>query len=402
MVNRSQEFSNFNEIDNFFKSYDSTGFVDWFNRYVSIPSNSMWYNEKGQSIKISKQINWQKLWNNIPVIYDRDKINLLEFLALNTIIVNETGGLFLPKSEGIGSSGHPGIAYLFDDLKKNKGDIVNKVSYNQNYPGNKDAYTLFNDPIYKKAHQNEPLSFLKDTTNTAWQGDHFPAGSITGNISNETDPKGITNTFLTSADFTKFRGRGFIQTTGRSNYKPIIKFILDYTGNNITILNIKNQWKIWGTDLENIASASTNSQWDMLFQNTDLIIACYSISNLSKYIGFDHINPNLSDANLQKKFLSIGKKESGGTGYAEKYLQRILVQLDILDKKGPDLIANSSATQPIQQVASEEPGRSERTGQDLDSGKSDKDITGSIPTIRNLFQASSKPGAISFGTNGEI
>lgn len=398
MVNRAQEFSNFNEIDNFFKNYDATGFVDWFNRYVATSGNTIWYNEGGTPIKIIKINNWQTVWNQIPLLFNRDKINLVEFLCMNSIITNETGGTFFPKSELTGSSGYPGISYLFDSIPGKK------RSYNT-LSGNKNSFSLFNDPIYKKAHSNEPFSSLKDTTDTRWSSETFPRGfSSPQPLNNEVSPSGKTNTFLTNADFMKFRGRGFIQTTGRANYLQFINFVINYPGTDAIINKIKNEWKQYGTNLDSIASASLNTQWDELFQKTNILASkgvYMHATNSEKINGhvYSIIDPNQSESNLQKAIKFMGKKISGGDAYANKFLQRVLLQLEILDKKQPATVINTPVAQTTVAPV-EEAGRLERTSQDPTSQVGNNNITGSIPSIINIFVSSIKPGAISFNMDG--
>jgi hypothetical protein len=402
MVNRAQEFGNFNEIDSFFKNFNSTGFVDWFNRYVSTSGNTIWYNEAGGPIKINKLGNWQNVWNQIPLLFNRDKINLVEFLCMNSIITNETGGTFFPKSEAIGTNGHPGISYLFDKIDTSK---LKKQSYNT-LSTNKDALSLFNDAVYKEAHSNEPLSSLKDSTDNRWASQTFPQGfSAPQPLNNEVTPSGKTNTFLTNADFMKFRGRGYIQTTGRTNYIELISFVMNYNGADSIINKVKSEWDIYAPNLDSIASASLNSQWDDLFQKTN-ILACKSVyihatksEKINKNI-YSIIDPNQSESNLQKAIRFMGKKVSGGEAYANKFLQRVLLQLEILDKNQPAIIQATPIKNEVV-TQQQEAGRLERTSQDPNSQiGNNNNIVGTIPTITNVFGPSIKPSAISFNMDG--
>ena len=259
MVNRNQQFNNSSDIDSFFSQFNSAGFVDWFNKNIS--NDSIW------GIPIKKQANWQKVWGNVNLLFGKSSVNLIEFLSINSIMINETGGNFVPLTESVGSSGNPGLSYAYNKI------TGTKKSYNT-LSTNWTALDLFNDPVYIAAHSNKPMaSLLKNTTDTRWSGDSFPLG-FSGNPSFETNISGKTNGFILEADFMKFRGRGYIQITGRDTYQSIIKYVQSYTGNNSIILNAKNSWKSY-TDLDSIASISTNQQWDDLFQKTDSIIANY-------------------------------------------------------------------------------------------------------------------------------
>jgi len=84
------------------------------------------------------------------------------------------------------------------------------------------------------------------------------ARPILGRLSNHSNPS-ITG-YILEADFMKFRGRGFIQTTGRSNYARLIDFVKSYTGANNTLDFFALQWR----DLSQVVAAdsSSNDDWD--------------------------------------------------------------------------------------------------------------------------------------------
>ena len=275
---RTTTFSSVSDIDAFFQKLGSQGFADWFNTKMAGRSN--W-----SGVSLSSPSNWNKFWSNFRIVYGKDTINLIEFLCLDSIVMNENGGLFSPVSEGvnkIGSPGHPGIAYAFDQIFNSKGQSI-KSSYNT-LDTNRKSLDLFSDSTYILAHGSKPFgNILKNTTNTAWGGTIFPTGFATPTPSSKAvDPSGIPNTFITEADFFKFRGRGFVQTTGRGGYKPIISYILSYTGSDSVILNVKKNWSGYDGNLDKIASASTNTQWDDLFQKTNSIIANYAVYTHNK------------------------------------------------------------------------------------------------------------------------
>ena len=386
MVNKAQEFSNNTDIDQFFSTFGSSNFVDWFNTYIS--KDESWQNNGGQPIRITKQLNWQKVWANLNILFNKPTANLIEYLCINSIIINETGGTFFPVTESVSSAGHPGIAYAFDKTKS-------KRSYNT-LDTNKTALHLFNDPVYISEHGHKPFgNLLKNTTDNRWSGESFPVG-FSGNPSNETATSGKTNTFLTEADFMKFRGRGFIQTTGRENYKQIIKFVQKYSGNDSIILTIKKAWSKY-SNVDDIASISTNQQWDDLFQNSNNIIpnyACYGHSILpSRYKNYNIINPNQSDAALQKSIRNVGLAVGGNSGdYADTFLERILIQLKILDNNTTNAIAATNNTAPIEQT----PGRLATTGQDPTTQVVASQNLNVSSNITNLFKPTIKAEPITF------
>lgn len=387
MVNRTQEFSNYAEIDTFFKGFNSSGFVNWFNTNIS--KMSIW-----DGITIN-QSNWQKVWNNINILFGKPKVNLIEFLSINSIIVNETGGKFLPVTETVGANGYPGISYAYDS-------IVNKKQSYNTLSTNWSAFKSFNDSVYKSVHSHKPFgSALKDTTDNRWNSSTFPLG-FSNNIPNETDTKGVQNTFITEADFFKFRGRGLIQTTGRANYKPIIKYILNYSGDNTTIINIKNSWSSYTGNLDSIASASSNTDWDSLFQNSDSIIANYACyvhsTSPGRYVNYNIINPSQSDSNLQTSIRNVALAIAGANAkaYADKYTQRVWQQITTLDNATPNSVNPSQTATPEQP---QDAGRLDTTGQDPNS-QVGQEKSGAISTLTNVFKPTITPSPISFNADG--
>ena len=387
----AQQFSNNVDINNFFKQFNADSYVDWFNK--NIAKTQYW--AKGIAggkgpVPLSKQSNWEIVWANLPIIFGRASVNLVEFLCIVSIMINETGGTFAPFSESVGSSGNPGISYAFNSISGIKS------SYNT-LNTNWTAYKLFNDPIYISAHGTKPMgSILEKTTDNRWSGDLFPLG-FSGHNENETDKSGKTNGFLYESDFMKFRGRGYIQTTGRSNYKPLISYIINYTGNDNTILSVKKAWSSYNGNLDSIASASTNAQWDTLFNGPNFIIANYAVSvHSSNGHNYNTIDPNQSTVNLQKSIRNVALKIAGGNAkvYADIFLQRVLVQLNLINN-------NVNPTQPIsppivQAATQSVPGRLQSTGQDPNSQVNGDNITGSLPSLTNVFKPTIKPGPITF------
>ena len=396
----SQTFTNNLDIDKFFQSIGATDFSSWFNS--NIPQTSPWqkdYLGSPQKYKIVKN-QWEIIWANLSTIFGRNSINLVEFICMNSIMTNETGGSFIPKSEGSNKSTSPipGIAYEFNK-------IAGKSSYNTN-SGNINAYTLFNDTDYIAAHGTKGLStLLKNTTNSAWQGSTFPLGfasSLGFTYADETSSSGVKNGFLIEADFFKFRGRGFIQTTTRNNYNPLVQYVINYSGNDSIVNQVKQSWSVYGNNISKILSSSTNSDWDSLFNTPNNTIANYAVYIHNKNGGnYNTINSNQAQSGLQISIKNMGAKIAGGSPsdpYPTLFYDRVMVQLDLINSGAPPSSSSTIAT--MSPTASQSQGRLARTSQDPNSqvGNSNN-ITGSLSIVTNLFGPTIKPGPIKFDIN---
>ena len=382
---RLNTFTNANDIDAFFKSLSSTGFVDWFNSNIAGRQN--WSGKR-----IESPTNWNKVWSNATILFNKSNFNLIEFLCICSIIVNETGGTFKPLTEGVGSSSYPGISYAFDSISGLK------RSYNTlSDAGNKTALSLFNDSSYKTAHGSKPYgSLLKNTTDSRWSSTIFPT-RFSGNIPVETDKSGKPNTFLTEADFMKFRGRGYIQTTGRGAYKPIIQYVLNYNGSDSIINSIKSSWGSYNGNLDSIASSSTNDQWDSLFQKTNSVIANYAVWIHSQSSKYSWIDASQSDSNLQKSIRNVASKiaGSGAKSYINLFYARVMQQLNLIENTQAGPIQAGVTASSYQDTSTQEMSRSERTGQDPNDG-SQKNGNGILPGIVNIFPTTIKLDPIKF------
>ena len=381
---RSQTFTNVRDIDAFFQKLGSSGFVDWFNSNVGGREN--WGGKR-----ISGNDNWNKVWTSGNLIFNKDTFNLIEFLCINSIIINETGGTFKPISEGLGSNGHPGIAYAFDKISGTK------LGYNT-LSTNKTAYQLFRDSYFKSAHDTKPLgSVLKDSTDTRWSGDTFPQG-FSGNIPSETDKGGKTNTFLSEADFVKFRGRGYIQTTGREVYKPIISYVLSYTGSDSVIKSIKSVWSSYNGNLDAIASISTNQQWDDLFQKTNSVIANFAVWIHASETKYSWIDANQSDSGLEKSIKNVASKiaGAGATKYHNLFYARVMQQLNLIENTEAGAIPPGATSSTYPDTTNQDQSREERTGQDANSSDSKTTDQVTTPNIVNIFQPTLKAKQIKF------
>jgi hypothetical protein len=308
-------FSRAADINNHFANQGATDFIDWFNR--NLARHAPW---EGRAIGSAAQVatNFQAIWNKIPQIFGSAQINLLQFVALMSIFINEVGGMLAPISEKVGTKEHPGLAYAFDSIPGAK------VSYNDG-GSNWTAYRCFRDPDFIAAHRAKALGAqLQNTSDTRWGGHAYPAGS-------PTDPNPALAGFIMEADFFKFRGRGLIQTTWRSAYLNLIRFVQGYAGAQPEILARKSAWA--GMDPDKAANLSSNDDWDALFMKTDLEIPCVAIAQHSAAAGH-YLNLASDVAVLNGKGMGsiwrMGKSISGADSYADLFRRRVVAICNLL------------------------------------------------------------------------
>ena len=305
------KFTNGTDITNYFKTKTGSDFITWFN--LTIANKGNW-----SKIKMATDTNalhrFNLIWDQIPFLFGTSSINLFQFISLMSIINNETGGQLIPVTEKVGLAGNPGLAYAFNKI------ALIKSSYNT-LNSNKTAFDLFHNADYKLQHGTLALAnTLKDTTDINWKGEIYPTGMDTS-----TDP--LKTGFIQEADFFKFRGRGFIQTTTRSNYCLLIDFIMHYTGTNTIIKQYQSKWQ--GKTTDTIATISSNKDWNELFQNTDLIIPTYAI-NLHNKAGGNYLGKINLQLGVDENIKKTGKIISGGKAYSELFLKRVIQIADAL------------------------------------------------------------------------
>lgn len=325
---KDEKMRNATEINAFIKKVTLGAFSDyptWFN--TKVKGNTFC----GASIDSAS---WTKVWDSlIPLVwsdYGTGGINFLEFLCMNMIMYNETGGKYRPISENMNSvdnAARPGVAYAFDKIPNLK------QSYNKD--PNKTAGTLFRDPKFKSRFANLPFGNDKNVAGSSdarWDGGAFPLDLFPGTAKQAANPNSAT--FINQADFFKFRGRGLIQTTWRGSYKKLVNYILTYTGSDQKLIEWKGKFKSapYNGDAETILTLSSNQDWDDIFQNsTDLPAKAIQIhaDGANKYQYFKDLTQ--SKQTLEKKVAYVAYRVSGSKGeYTEKFSKRVYIQLDIL------------------------------------------------------------------------
>jgi hypothetical protein len=199
------------------------------------------------------------VWNHISDLFGTTSINLVQFACAAAMMIRETGGSFAPIRE--------------------RGDLEYLFAYNDHASLNRNARSLFNDPLYLFAHGGlAPGAALAHTPDTVWEGDSYPAGYAT-------DPDDTSVAFIAQADFNKFKGRGYIQTTGRTNFRKLAAHVLEYAGTNPVILGVRTRWEgklasaqAAGIAITNRADAALTisicDDWEQLFEDRTLEFAC--------------------------------------------------------------------------------------------------------------------------------
>lgn len=296
----SATFTFAENVDNWSQSQLKNHFLTWFNQKLA--NKGAWKDVTLVDTPANK-IGFHAFWNNIEVLTGATATPF-QFVALMGIFANECRANFTPASEKMGRAGFPGLTYLFDAIPNLK------RSYNT-LAGNQTAQQCFHSAAFNTAHGAKVLGAqLRGTTDIRWAGTAYPrdvpfdsGGNLTG--------------YVREADFMKFRGRGFIQTTGRANYAKIIQYIQAYTGDNNVIDFYQAQWT--GSTVENVAFSTSNDDWDRLFQQTDLIIAAKAIQ-LHNAASGDYL---ALAGDPDKAIFNMGKRISGGNDYAVKYRDRM-------------------------------------------------------------------------------
>ncbi len=299
----------------FFTGTTGKDFIDWFN--TTCANRDAW---TGRALGASDAVKqrFTTIWDHIPDMFGTPNISLLQFTCLMSIFINEVGTDLLPISELMGRPGHPGLAYAFDSISGVK------VSYNQS--PSLTALALFNDANFIAAHGSLALApTLKNPTDGRWGSSLYPQADYPTSL----DPN-ITG-FIQEADFYKFRGRGFIQTTWRAGYLKVIQFVQSYPGTDAKILSFQSQWA--GQSADVIATKSTNADWDDLYQHTNFTIPCVAVrlhnESANNYLSLATDAATLNGTSSGSIY-NVGKRVSGGDAYAALFKRRVIQILNAL------------------------------------------------------------------------
>ncbi len=307
-------------IDGHFAAFGHGGYIDWFNKTQG--GKGAWGRDhagRNSAFRIvdtpASRQRFATFWNGTAGLFGAAGPDFFQFVCLTSIFVNEIRGDLLPIEELVGNRDHPGIAYAFDEISGLK------RSYNT-LPGNKTAFALFRDEAYRQAHRHRALADrFPDlaSVGAAWKGTAWPAGFPT-----RTDPA-LTG-FLLEADFFKFRGRGFIQTTGRANYLPLVRYVQAYAGADPDLLDYKARWA--GRDADEVATTSSNGDWRKLFFCASLDLPRQAIAEHDKCSG-NYLALNTGSAATLSgsgpgSIHRMGLRISGAQAYAAHFRERIV------------------------------------------------------------------------------
>ena len=290
------------------------GFFAWYNKTLS---GTAAFSHRGRA-RDNTEIrgHFTSFWDHLADTFGIKPITFVEFCALMSVNIEETTGDLTSAPEEVNGMHHPhpGLAYAFDKISGLK------QSYNDSTDGsNKSALELFEDDDFVAAHKMLPgaprVLNRPGGIDPAWGGNTWPEGF-------DATPDESVNGFVMQADFFKFRGRGVIQTTWRSDYREVLKFILSADlSSQPDLLAVQQRWEAAsgsrsGTkELEYILTISRTDEWDKLFLNPLILAQGVHIDSMQKgnYLKLRHDVDGLSAGrSVNGSLLHMASRINGG------------------------------------------------------------------------------------------
>jgi hypothetical protein len=275
-----------------------------------------------------------RLWDGIPTMYDpQGATNLIEFLALDLATHIEGYGDYAiveeAEREGFG------LDYFFEaNWVAPNGQTVAKRSYNT--APNKTARDLFASTVFRNAHDAllpaGPTAW--NTADAAWAGTVYGATNAPNSVTSD------ETAFIRQADFYKFRGRGYIQTTNRANYLGLARAVRA----EIDSLPAP-MWAIvstWPAELapeaafDTTLTESRDEDWNNLFQQTGGVVPLLGVRTFSRaHSDCIHITPPTAGSLLGLAPLAggpgtvvfLGNKINGYGGALAEAVRKVLVEM---------------------------------------------------------------------------
>lgn len=304
----NEQFSKFADIASFFQKVTGDDFINFFNSQIA--GKGFWAGKRIGGVGV--QDNFAAYWKTVLAT---GPITAMHFIAYMSVFINEIEGNLVSKTEGFGSKGHPGIAYLFDTVAMSSanGRRWRKKSYN----ANRTLLDLLNDDLFLSSRKD--LRFAQDlqqTNDPIWAGDAYPQSTFptSGDIA--------TTGIILEGDFFKFRGRGLIQTTWRSNYERLAQYVTQNSNASAAVAAFHN--RLPGLSPGDMCTVSTNSDWDKLFADPERAVLAAAVrihAKAGKYLPLAVTSADLNGGSTGS--IRVMGDRIGGGGYGGNLKARV-------------------------------------------------------------------------------
>ena len=275
------------------------------------------------------EANFTRLWDGIPTMYDpQGAINLIEFLALDLATHIEGYGDYAVVAEAEREGF--GLDYFFEaNWVAPNGRTVAKRSYNT--APNTTAKDLFASTVFRNAHDALlPAGATAWTpTDAAWAGTSWAATKAPASVTSD------ETAFIRQADFYKFRGRGYIQTTNRANYRDLARALrAEIDSIPSPMWGIVSTWPAATATEAAFGRSLTESRdedWTNLFRSTGGVVPWLGVRTFSKaHSDCIHMSPPkaaslLGNATGTVEFL--GDEINGYGGALAEAVRKVLLEM---------------------------------------------------------------------------